>query len=80
MTGAAADAPRPLLQACSERRASLPSSVAAIARCDDGYVVAAEMVAEHFGLTADAFWREMKRGIVYGVVERGKAKTPDERG
>ena len=24
------------------------------------------------GLTPDFFWREMKRGIVYGVVERGE--------
>ncbi|MFO1145295.1 MAG: DUF6522 family protein [Rhodospirillales bacterium] len=45
---------------------------AAITRFDDGYVVAAEMVAPQLGLAPDAFWREMRRGIVYGVVERGE--------
>ena len=43
-----------------------------ISQSKDGFVVAAELVAEQFGLSPDAFWREMKRGIVYGVVERGE--------
>lgn len=34
----------------------------------------AELFAESFGRTADAFWREMKRGIVYGIVERGEGE------
>jgi hypothetical protein len=38
----------------------------------DGYTVDAELVAEEFGLTPDVFWQELKRGIVYGVVERGE--------
>lgn len=37
----------------------------------DNVLVKAEFVAEKLGLTPDFFWREMKRGIVYGVVERG---------
>ena len=41
---------------------------------DEGYVVAAELVAEQIGLSPDVFWREMKRGIVYGVVERGEGE------
>ena len=47
---------------------------AAITKPDDGYVVAAEMVAPQLGLALDAFWREMRRGIVYGVVERGEGE------
>ena len=40
---------------------------------EDSFIVEVEMVARKLGLTPDAFWREMKRGIVYGVVERGEA-------
>ncbi|MGH7095541.1 MAG: DUF6522 family protein [Stellaceae bacterium] len=47
-------------------------SSVAIAQSDDGFVVDATLVAEKLGLTSDAFWREMQRGIVYGVVERGE--------
>lgn len=32
------------------------------------------MVAPQLGLAPDAFWREMQRGIVYGVVERGEGE------
>jgi hypothetical protein len=39
---------------------------------EDGFVVEAELIAQKLGLSPDAFWREMKRGIVYGVVERGE--------
>jgi predicted ArsR family transcriptional regulator len=49
-------------------------STDAIKQSEDGYVVAAELVAEKFGLSPEAFWREMKRGIVYGVVERGEGE------
>lgn len=48
--------------------------LAAITRSDDGYVIAAEMVAPQLGLAPDAFWREMQRGIVYGVVEQGEGE------
>jgi hypothetical protein len=44
----------------------------AITQSEDGFVVEAELVARALGLSPDAFWREMKRGIVYGVVERGE--------
>jgi len=44
----------------------------AITLSEDGVVVEAEFVSEKLGLSPDAFWREMKRGIVYGVVERGE--------
>ncbi len=39
---------------------------------DDGVVVDAALVAENLGLSPDAFWRELKSGYVYGVVERGE--------
>jgi hypothetical protein len=48
------------------------SSNAMIRHLEDGFVVDAMLVARKLGLSADAFWREMKRGIVYGVVERGE--------
>ncbi len=38
----------------------------------DGFVVDARMIAGELGLSPDDFWREIKRGIVYGVVERGE--------
>jgi Family of unknown function (DUF6522) len=47
-------------------------SAAAITQSDDGFVVDAELVAGQLGLLPDAFWRELQRGIVYGVVERGE--------
>lgn len=40
----------------------------------DGFTVEAEMVARELGLSPDAFWQEVKRGIVYGVVERGEGE------
>ncbi len=40
----------------------------------DGFTVEAEMVAGELGLSPEAFWREIKRGIVYGVVERGEGE------
>ncbi len=43
-----------------------------IVLAEDGFVVEAELVARNLGLSPHAFWREMKRGIVYGVVERGE--------
>jgi hypothetical protein len=44
----------------------------AITLSEDGVVVEAELVSGKLGLTPDAFWREMKRGVVYGVVGRGE--------
>jgi hypothetical protein len=46
----------------------------AIAQPGDGFIVEAELVAGKLGLSPDTFWREMKRGIVYGVVERGEGE------
>jgi hypothetical protein len=46
----------------------------AITFSDDGVVVEAALVAEKLGLSTDVFWREMKRGIVYSVVERGEGE------
>ncbi|MGH9614811.1 MAG: DUF6522 family protein [Bryobacteraceae bacterium] len=43
-----------------------------VAYSKDGFVVDAEVVAGELGLSPGAFWREIKRGIVYGVVERGE--------
>ena len=40
----------------------------------DGFVVDAELVAATLGLSPDTFWQEMKRGIVYSVVERGEGE------
>jgi hypothetical protein len=48
------------------------SSFNAIAYSETGFTVDAELVAGKLGLSPDAFWREMRRGIVYGVVERGE--------
>jgi hypothetical protein len=36
----------------------------AIKHFEDGFVVDAKLVADKLGLLPDAFWREMKRGIV----------------
>jgi hypothetical protein len=38
----------------------------------DGFIVDAELVAQELGLAPDVFWQELKRGIVYGLVERGE--------
>jgi hypothetical protein len=46
----------------------------AVTLSTDGFVVEAEVVAAELGLSPDAFWREIKRGIVYGVVERGEGE------
>jgi hypothetical protein len=49
-------------------------SSAAVSRTEDGFTVDAKLVAGRLGLSPDAFWREMQRGIVYGVVERGEGE------
>jgi Family of unknown function (DUF6522) len=48
------------------------SSFNAITYSETGFTVDAELVAGKLGLSPEAFWREMRRGIVYGVVERGE--------
>jgi hypothetical protein len=45
-----------------------------ITRSKDGFVVDAELIAGKLGLSPDTFWREMKRGVVYSVVERGEGE------
>jgi hypothetical protein len=45
-----------------------------ITRCEDGFVVDAELVAGELGLPPDTFWQEVRRGIVYSVVERGEGE------
>ena len=49
-------------------------SCAAITLSEDGVVVVAKLVSEKLGLSPDAFWREMKRGRVYGGDEGGDAR------
>lgn len=44
----------------------------AIAVSSDGFTVDAELLAHELDLPPDVFWQELKRGIVYGVVERGE--------
>src|SRR3954471_11843994 len=51
-----------------------------VAFSEEGFVVEAELIAQKLGLSPDAFWREMKRGIVYGVVERGEGDATACRG
>lgn len=46
----------------------------AITASKDGFTVDAELVAQELGLQPDVFWRELNRGIVYGVVERGEGE------
>jgi hypothetical protein len=38
----------------------------------DGFIVDVELVAQELGLVPVVFWQELKRGIVYCVVERGE--------
>ena len=44
----------------------------AITASKDGFTADAGLVAKELGLPTDVFWQELKRGIVYGVVERGE--------
>ena len=48
------------------------NSSAAVSHSEDGFTVDAEFIAGKLGLSPEIFWREVKRGIVYGVVERGE--------
>lgn len=57
----------------SDRFMDESASIASTSAKDE-FVVEAELVAGKLGLSPMAFWREMKRGIVYGVVERGEGE------
>jgi hypothetical protein len=46
-----------------------------VAFSEDGFVVEAELIAQKLGLSPDAFWREMKRGIVSSTVWSNGAKA-----
>lgn len=71
--GATANDASCVLREGSKLPSSPPAEALGITRNAAGdYTVPANVLAEGFGLTADALWREMKRGIVYGVVERGE--------
>lgn len=39
---------------------------------EDDVLVDAEAAADGLGLPIDVFWEEVKRGLVYSVVERGE--------
>ena len=41
---------------------------------DGGHTLDAERAAAGLGITVELFWRELKRGIVYGTVERGEGE------
>jgi Family of unknown function (DUF6522) len=45
---------------------------AVVSQSEDGFTVDAEIIAVKLGVSPEVFWREVKRGIVYGVVERGE--------
>ena len=50
------------------------NSSAAVSYSEDEFTVDAEIVAAKLGLSPDLFWQEVKRGIVYSVVERGEGE------
>lgn len=41
---------------------------------EDDFVVDAETAADGLGLPVDVFWREVRRGLVFSVVERGQGE------
>ena len=50
------------------------SGALGISGCEGGFVIDAEVAARQLGLPVDVFWAELKRGIVFGVVERGEGE------
>ena len=46
----------------------------AVSHSEDGFTVDAEFIAGKLGLSPEIFWREVKSGIVYGIVERGEGE------
>ena len=47
---------------------------ATVSHFEDGFTVDAKFIAGKLGLSPEIFWQEVKRGIVYGVVERGEGE------
>lgn len=47
---------------------------ATVRHSEDGFTVDAELIAGKLGLSPEIFWREVQRGIVYSVVERGEGE------
>jgi hypothetical protein len=45
-----------------------------VTHSEGGFVIDVGLVAGELGLSPDTFWQEMKRGIVYSVVERGEGE------
>jgi hypothetical protein len=41
---------------------------------EEDFAIEADLVAERLGLSTESFWREMGRGILYGVIERGEGE------
>jgi hypothetical protein len=41
---------------------------------EDEFVVDAQTAADGLGLPVDVFWEELKRGLVFSVVERGEGE------
>ena len=74
MTDAASHKTRVLKEEPKAPSAPLADARGITRGADGDYTVPATVLAEGFGLTPDVFWREMKRGIVHGVVERGQAE------
>lgn len=58
----------------NEKTGAAGDGVAAITLGDGEVIVDARLVAEKLGLSIDSFWRQMQRGIVYSVVERGEGE------
>ena len=50
------------------------NSSAVVSQSEDGFTVDAEFIAGKLGLSPEIFWREVQRGIVYSVVERGEGE------
>jgi len=48
--------------------------LAALACGGDDLVVDARAAADGLGLPLDVFWREVRRGLVFSVVERGEGE------
>jgi len=46
----------------------------AVSHSEDGFTVDAEFIAGKLGLSPEIFWREVKSGIVYSIVERGEGE------
>lgn len=55
--------------------ADMPTARSSAVACGVGEVIVdAQAAADGLGLPVDVFWREFKRGLVFGVVERGEGE------